>query len=310
MKLYGFAIGAFALSLLASCSNDVNKPDAPEEELPAMQLAQAPDLVIWSGDQTFAGTRAVTRADDQVNVKYQRDEVEVNLAIQDLHPEKYGEVEDFIAHLSIHVRSLTDVKVVLPISEDYYVDQDDLYIYKERNIENWEVEYTENSVKATVGNQEVTLTVTFGENITITTSGINNQVLEALTTPDGAIAGINFDVYTYFNAPQNPLAKPYYALDELVEELNNSKITFLSKVPDYYVNAVNSEPVYETEDPEPSEEDSVPSGCTVTPEGDFFNAPQSVETNWGTNYVYTNKSLVPDEDGDEEGENPDGGSED
>lgn len=56
-KIYGLAFSAIALGMLASCSNENGVIDEPnsgyEGELPAMQLAQAPDLVIWSGNQTL-----------------------------------------------------------------------------------------------------------------------------------------------------------------------------------------------------------------------------------------------------------------
>lgn len=297
MKLYGFAIGAFTLSLLASCSNNtnVNEPDMPEEELPAMQLAQAPDLVIWNSNEVFAGNAPQTKA-TRATTKYQNDEVEVNLAIQDVH-EKY-DVADLVSHLSIHVRSNTDVEVVLPVPSTYYCDQDDLYIYNERNVDNWELEVSENSLTATIGEgenaPEVTLTVAFNDgNITIKTSGITNDVLAAVTAEDGDIVGINFDVYNYFNRGNQYSTGSYaeWTLQGLKNALDGSTIEFVLKesknqvLPDYYINAFTGDKVTYNGT-------TVDRDCTVKPVEDqieSFYAPSTGEN--GFNQVYVNRTF-------------------
>lgn len=289
MKLYGFAIGAFTLSLLASCSNNtnVNEPEMPEEELPAMQLAQAPDLVIWNSNEVFAGNAPQTKA-TRATTKYQNDEVEVNLAIQDVH-EKY-DVADLVSHLSIHVRSNTDVEVVLPVEKKWYCDQDDLYIYNERNVNDWELEEGENTLTAKIGDETVTLKVTFNDdNITITTEGINEEVLTAVTEENGDIVGINFDVYNYYNRANQETTGSYaeWTLQGLKGALDDSTIKFVLEgdqvLPDYYINAFTGDKVTDSE---------ILRDCTVTPVEDqikSFYAPSTGEN--GFNQVYVNRTF-------------------
>ena len=337
IKFFSFALSAMALGLLASCSNTVENIDVPEptpgEELPAMQLAAAPKLVIWSGNATLAGTRAEAGA-TRATTKYDNDEVEVNLAIEDVHLNVNGEtkyeIEDLVSHLSIHVRSNTDVKVVLPVEEKWYCDQDDLYIYDERGLkeENWEVDYeTLHQATATIGGQEVVLKVEYGkEDITITTEGINALALSAANETNGD--GINFDVYNYYNRGNQYTTGSYaeWTVAGLSEALNKSEIEFVDNseynteidgyawnLPDYYINAISDAKVKYAQ---AEGEEDVNTDCKVVPveQIDGFIVPEKeqfvrtvtvegVEVNY-YNWVYVNKTSFPWADQDEDEDEP------
>lgn len=303
LKFYSLSLGALVLASMASCSNDVNDTPNKGEKLPAMQLAQAPDLVIWNAAEVFAG-EAPSVANTKATTKYQNDEVEVNLAIQDIH-EKY-DIEDLVSHLSIHVRSITDVTVVLPVDKKWYCDQDDLYIYEERDIDDWTLEESENTLTATIGEgddaKEVTLKVVFNdENITITTKGIDRDVMAAVTDVNGDIIGINFDVYNYFNRGNQYTTGSYAAwtLEGMKEALDESTVTF-TETPDYYINAFTR-----LADRTPSwvmgkENKKVLRDCKVTPEEGIFFGPFNGSTNADAynfyNRVYMNKLTFPNAD--------------
>ena len=258
-KFYGFAFGAMALSLLASCSNEVkNEPNTPDGALPQMQLAKTPDLVIWSANEVLAG-QAPANVSTKATNKYDNKEVEVNLAIQDVHTNY--DIEDLVTHLSIHVRTATDVTVVLPIEKKYYCDQDDLYIYNERGVDDWSIDETETSLTATVVGsykekdeegeevevqveQDVTLTIVFNDdNITISTKDITDKVIKACKAANGD--GINFDVYNYYIRGNQYTTGSYaeWSLQGLSEALSSEEtpatIEFgegISNV-DFYINA-------------------------------------------------------------------------
>lgn len=264
MKFYSYAFGVIALGMLASCSNDVKNGEEPKPEgsdLPAMQLAKAPSLAISVDNQVLAGELPNIAGTKATN-KYENKEVEVNLAIQDIH-EKY-DIEDLVSHLSIHVRTATDVEIYLPVEEQYYCDQDDLYIYNERGVEDWGATYTENKITATIEGLPVTLTVDFKaagddkEGIIIKTTGIKEAYNAALTTLDNLAKdndeeaaeeteeeveakkaakaaaeavitnGINFDIFNYYIRANQYTTGSYasWTLPELKEALDLSEIEF------------------------------------------------------------------------------------
>lgn len=142
-RAYCISLGAMMLGMLASCSNDINNsPSGDDVDVKnlKMQLPKTPDLVVWSGNSTLANTFGTTRTENAVGTratqKYENDEVEINLSINDVHTLFNGEtpkydVSDLVSKLSIHVRCATDVHVVLPVPETIYCDQDDLYIFNE-----------------------------------------------------------------------------------------------------------------------------------------------------------------------------------
>ena len=126
MKLYTFALSALAIGALASCSNDIKDPAQDVAETLKMELAQAPDFVAWSGENYFGDTRANTRAAEETTEKHKplRNDVEINLSINDLHQDETGanyDTEDFVSKLSIHIRNAySDVAVRIPVGERFY----------------------------------------------------------------------------------------------------------------------------------------------------------------------------------------------
>lgn len=261
-KIYSLAMGAMALSFMASCSNDVNNdgPKDPQAEgLPEVVLPKNPDLVISSNGVALAGTRALEGA-TRSTVKYENDEVEINLAIQDVHylpngVQKY-DFEDLVSHLTMHVRSNTDVEVFIPVPAKFYCDQDDLYIYAERNKEAkydgyyqkatlklfgdykklvQKVGEADTYVEGTLGETLVSLNIQFlpsGENqqegIKVWTEGINETVIDYCRWNYGD--GLTFDAYNYYNRPNQytEVANIYklISIPKLKKELDKSTVTF------------------------------------------------------------------------------------
>lgn len=269
-KFLTLSIGLAAVAGLASCDNQVKEDVviAPEVGgLPEVVLPQAPDLVISSLGNTLAGNSSVTKAGEtRATTKYENDEVEINLSLQDAHKKANGEnkyaVADLVSHLSIHVRSYTDVEVTLPVPAAIYCDQDDLYIYNERaagfnyegsvhtatyTLEEGETYCVPQLVDETKNKYEdgdpitvkqdhtVTLNISFapakkGETegyITIWTEGITKEVIDYCKWTYGD--GLNFDAYNYYNrANADDLAHyDQYSVAQLLEKLNDSEVEFL-----------------------------------------------------------------------------------
>lgn len=305
-KIYGLAFGAIAMSFMASCNNDVkNSPETPNQDDALTMEVNKPDLAIWSGNGTFVGSRAESKG----TTKYENEEVEINLALNDVHNLPTGEqkydVADLVSHLSIHVRAASDVTVNLPVPEKYYCDQDDVYIYNERKVngtltsdatfkgQSNEVEYTFNwtvpGEGEEAGDLEQTATVkvevTFNAaqeeetegSITIKVTGVTEELL-AYTRSEYS-DGVNFDVYNYFNRANQYTDKEYaaYTVPELLQVLNNSEVTFVQN-PDYYVNAFTGDKIE-------SGAEKYNRDCWVVPsDADAFTGPTLGEN--GKNQVY------------------------
>ena len=148
--------------------------------------------------------------------------VETNLSI-----EEHSDIKGLIAHLSIHVRAVTDVEIFIPVPKEYYCNTDDMAIvqkHKEDFIIHGGPTVTEYDINGTT----VTLTVNFEENgIRITTDGINEDVIAYLQ--EKFEDGITFEVWNYFNESIDR--------ETLKSYLDDSTIEFLDKNPDLYVNA-------------------------------------------------------------------------
>lgn len=265
-KIYGLAMGAMALSFMASCSNDVNN-DGPKDpangDALTMKVAKDPKVVIWTGNGTLAGTRAEEEETNKANQgtnKYDQKEVEINLSIQDVHQLQNGkskyDVEDLVSHLSIHARAAVEtITVTLPVPAKYYCDQDDLYIYGSRMdgiLDSFEFpvedapqfDFDSNETTTTIADQEVKVKVDFfapiegatttTENskkdgyITVTVSGITQAVLDACKKDYAD--GINFDIYNYYNrASQYTTGGAAYAVwtvEGMKEALDKSEVEF------------------------------------------------------------------------------------
>lgn len=170
--------------------------------------------------------------------EYVMDEVEVNLSVE----EHKGYLS---SHLSIHVRSVTDVEVFIPMKMKYYCDVDDLAIVQKhegllmlhagpRTME-YEV----------IPGHVITLNLEFEESgIRVWTDGVDEETVLYLkkTYNDG----LTFEIWTYVNDID---LKPI-----LLEDLNESTVRFLDKEPEHYINAFNK-----TEDGEKFGDD-----CTVS----------------------------------------------
>jgi len=171
------------------------------------------------------------------------DEVEVNLSVNNAK-EKW----DYIAtKLSIHVRSITDVEVFIPVNAEYYCDADDMAIVLSHKLDpNYQYSNPgKNKIEGgydyeyEVANQTVKITVKYEINgIRVVTDGINQEVIDYLkeTYDDG----ITVEVWNYY--------KSSITRDALKPELDKSTIKFLDSDPGQYVNAFNKLLDYQKDD--------------------------------------------------------------
>lgn len=163
------------------------------------------------------------RVQGEEPVKPTADCVEVNLSVNDEHVNG-----DYIAtKLSIHVRSLTDVEVFIPVEKQYYCEADDMDIslsHREPNmVYNTDPQY----VEMTVAGTKVTFTVRYeDEGIYVTTDGINQTVIDYCNENYGD--GITFEVWNYFKA---------ITREELKPMLDQSTVSFLDRNTALYINA-------------------------------------------------------------------------
>lgn len=152
-----------------------------------------------------------------------QDHVEVNLSIED---HNYTQTD---SHLSIHVRSATDVEVFIPVPAMYYCDADDMAIV-EKHLEELMLHGGPTRVEYDVNGHTVTLNVAFeADGIRIWTDGINEEVIAYCREKYND--GITFEVWNYFN---ETISK-----EELKTYLDRATVKFLDKLPDAYVNAFN-----------------------------------------------------------------------
>lgn len=155
--------------------------------------------------------------------------VEVNFSIYD---RKYEANE---TKLSIHVRDTTDVTIVIPTPADYYCPVDDMLIVQKHDIA--QVYNTSSTVDMDINGNKVSLTTTYAKDgITITTNGINADVLKYLRKTYGD--GLTFEINNYFatERPDSSGNKVAVTRDEIQEMLNRSTISF-TKTPKFYLNA-------------------------------------------------------------------------
>ena len=153
------------------------------------------------------------------------DEVEINLAVD----KKNHDLLE--SHLSIHVRSVTNVEVFIPVPAEYYCAADDMDIVL--NHGNF-VHGGPYQTKYEIGENIVTLNVAFEEDgIRIWTDGITEEVINYCR--ENYQDGITFEVWNYFNNPETGL--PYLNMDELKVYLDQATVKFLDKEPGAYINA-------------------------------------------------------------------------
>lgn len=173
---------------------------------------------------------------DSEEIIVHNNEIEVNYAILDEHTN----FKDLVTKLSIHVRHATDVEIKIPIPADYTIDTDDLYIFNEHYgiEENYHGVYGKSTLEYQIGNNTVTLTVSFEDNnIVVRTDGINQEVIDWCFEHNND--GINFEVYNYFNLPDDFLTRKEFKENYM----DKATIEFLDSKPDYYINAFGFEDV-------------------------------------------------------------------
>lgn len=178
-------------------------------------------------------------------------EVEVNLSV---NTEKSA--GDYIAtKLSIHVRDTTDVEAFIPVTAEYYCQDDEMNVVLSHKLsaEKLNSTYT-TTTDYEVAGQTVTLTVAYElGGIRVTTSGINATVLKYLRNTYGD--GINFEVWNYY---KNSVTINNVTTDVtrgmIKNQFLNSSTVKFTAAPGRYVNAFGAIPdyagkVYSTTDP-------------------------------------------------------------
>lgn len=155
--------------------------------------------------------------------------VEVNFSIN----ERQYESND--TKLSIHVRDTTDVTLFIPTPADYYCPVDQMLIVQKYD-EAMTYSST-SSVDLNINGNNVRLTTTYtATGITISTSGINADVLKYLRNTYGD--GLTFEINSYFNTKRVDANGNTVAItrEELQDMLNRTTISFV-KTPKFYLNA-------------------------------------------------------------------------
>ena len=155
--------------------------------------------------------------------------VEVNFSIND------RQYDSNDTKLSIHVRDTTDVTLFIPTPADYYCPVDDMLIVQKHDIA--QTYNTTNTVDMNINGNAVSLTTTYSKDgITITTKGINADVLKYLRNTYGD--GLTFEINSYFNTERvdKDGNKVPVTRDELQALLNKTTISF-TQTPKFYLNA-------------------------------------------------------------------------
>lgn len=163
----------------------------------------------------------------------QYDEVEINLSLDEKVDRNVRE-----SHLSMHVRSATDVKVFIPIPAAYYCEADDMAILLEHKDDaSIYVHGGPYSTEFDINGNIVTLNVEFSaDGITIWTDGINQDIIDYCW--ENYHDGVTFEIWNYFNDPEG---YPLISIDELKSYLDRATVEFLDKIPGLYVNAFGRE---------------------------------------------------------------------
>lgn len=195
-------------------------PDDEEDARPELPESPEPD-VPSQPDDTPDDTPSGPTVQEGV------DEVEINLALEE---KGGGSLE---SHLSLHVRSATDVEVFIPVPAKYYCDADDMNIVLDKYED---IVYGGPYVtEINVGGNAVYLHVEFTEGgIRVRTEGVNESVIAYCR--ERYDDGITFEVWNYFNDPDKVGSLPI-SMEELKSYLDRATVRFLDKTPGKYVNA-------------------------------------------------------------------------
>lgn len=216
-------------------------------------------------------------------VKKGLDEVEINLALDKKEDENILE-----SHLSIHVRTATDVEVFIPVPAKYYCDADDMAIV-EQHFEEVMVHGGPTQVSYNINGNVVTLNVEFqADGIRIWTDGINQDVIDYCWNTYGD--GITFEIWNYFNDPETGL--PNLSTEELKYLLNKATVKFLDKIPGQYINAFTEGDGFNGKYDENTNQDGF--DFHVTPEhyqDNFYEPEEGVHFNGcSNNEIYKSKN--------------------
>ena len=236
-KLMFFAAMILTMGL-ASCSSD----DEPTQETTKVKLApsKASKVTFYSnGNELDAngnvvGTNAnaktapfyVTRAEGNENP----DSVEVNFSIN----ERQYPSND--TKLSIHVRSVSDVTVFIPTPAEYYCPVDDMLIVQSHS-QNVETYGSNEHAEMVINGNKVELDIAFAnDGITITTSGMNEDVQNYLQSRFHD--GLTFEICNYFNTEKAVAGGSTQAIskEELKNILDRTIISF-THTPAVFANA-------------------------------------------------------------------------
>lgn len=224
-----------------SCSNEVS--DSPKSEIAAGKLlVKSPEMIAYSGGHLWNeyGTKGETELEETEVVKpyVSNNDVEINLSInaKAVEPGITNEDKEFdkdyiYSHLTLHVRTVSDVEIRIPVPADYYCPADDLEIVKKHLNEHFVYGDQNHTLSLNIDGNDVTVKVAYDENgFTITTDGINEEVISYLGEEYGD--GITFEIWNYYSDTDR---------EKLQALLNQSTVKFIESEEnvDYYVNAFN-----------------------------------------------------------------------
>lgn len=242
-KKFKFALMSSALFFgvaLTSCSSE--GPSEPSAE-PAQgnMLIKSPEMIAYSSSHVHStyGSKAAETGEGEVEEPYvSHNDVEINLSLnEDLGngTTQQGETfdKDYIAsHLSIHVRTARDVEVRVPVPVDYYCEADDMLIVKKHLAGNFVYGDQEHELSMKIGEETVTVKVAYDEEgFTVTTSGINEDVIASLAKDYKD--GITFEIWNYYNTEATR-----EALKDLLDDTTVEFVGGCDNV-DFFVNAIN-----------------------------------------------------------------------
>lgn len=200
-------------------------PDDEETDEPEIpETPDGPEVTPPAGDE------GSNTPDNDETAENFNDEVEINLAL-DKKNNEYLE-----SHLSMHVRSATDIEVFIPVPAKYYCEADDMNIVLDKA--DAIVHGGPYTTELNVGGNTVYVNVAFLEGgIRIWTDGINEAVIEYCR--ENFNDGITFEVWNYYNDPEKTEGLPV-SMEELKTYLDRATVTFLDHIPGSYINAFGS----------------------------------------------------------------------
>lgn len=234
MKKSVFLLMMAAAFAFTACSNGKlnpsDEPEIPETNEPVFEMVAQPDFVFSSNENTLFSTLATraTAAPTDGEEEEVVPEVEVNLSVCTANQYKASK-------LSVHVRSVNDVTVFIPVAANLFSNNDanSLAILLENSSATGV--YGETEQEYSVNGNTVKAKVQFVDGgVKVSVTGVNKAVLDYLqeTYHDG----LTVEVWNYY---QNSAT-----LEGLKEGFDaGAKVSFSQK-PSLYVNAFAKVPDY------------------------------------------------------------------